>query len=232
VTNSAERKLPILPAVAPINLNNVSTPQIPFASVELYPVSENRRYGSSPSPRAPPHPPALSNDIINGPNASRRPQDMAIQQPPGLIRRPMIKHIEDIRRHHLPRYYELLNQYYVHPKPLALVRLRQQEFICHKPQPKPQNPAAEQADRPNLPMLLCHVGEHIRSRNALAIAAAAREGGNLSQAMDLQQHSSPILRSSPKARGNSRGKRIGCTAGARGDGGGEDGLGASHGAIY
>lgn len=87
----------------------------------------------------------------------------------------MIEHIEDIRRHRLPRYYELLNQY-TQSLWHWCVFINNSLFVTNLSQ-SPQNPAAEQADKQNLPMLLCHIREHIRSRNALAIAAAAREGG-------------------------------------------------------
>ena len=86
----------------------------------------------------------------------------------------MIERIEDIRHHRLPRYYELLNQYTQSLWHWCV--FVNNSLLVTKPRQSPQNPAAEQADRPNLPMLLCNAGEHIRSRNALAIAAAAREG--------------------------------------------------------
>jgi hypothetical protein len=88
----------------------------------------------------------------------------------------MIERIEDIRHHRLPRYYELLNRYTQSLWHWCV--FVNNSLLVTKPRQSPQNPAAEQADRPNLPMLLCHGGEHIHSRNALAIAAAAREGKN------------------------------------------------------
>jgi hypothetical protein len=141
----------------------------------------------------------------------------------------MIERIEDIRHHRLPRYYELLNRYTQSLWHWCV--FVNNSLLVTKPRQSPQNPAAEQTDRPNLPMLLCHAGEHIHSRNALAIAAAAREGKIIS-GYGLTRTFFAHLQSSPNARGDSRSKRFGCTTIVRGDGGGEDGLGASHGAIY
>jgi hypothetical protein len=70
------------------------------------------------------------------------------------------------------------------PKPLALVRVRQQQLVCHKPQPKPPK-SSRRASRQAKPThaIMPHQRTHPLSQCPRNRRRSSR-GGNLSQVMD------------------------------------------------